>query len=1220
MGGKPSSLDGHHALLGKGTEEEMEIFGYKSQVAKRVLCLAGYLFSCGALLLLFYWKPEWNVWATCVPCHLEEADTVLLRATDEFQRCKRKKVISLDLQNLLDSETPDELFREDQESVINRAIARPGYKVKYIQVQKIRCVWNVSEKAFVRVGSLEDSNTCYQIHQKFGEGLTRKQQELRKLVCGPNAIEIEIQPIWKLLFKEILNPFYVFQAFTLALWLAQGYIEYSISIIIMSIISISLTVYDLRRQSINLHNLVKEHNKVQVTVWTKAKGEHQSESCNLVPGDVLLLEGQKHSLPCDAILLEGSCVVDEGMLTGESVPVTKTPLPQVDNVQPWKKHSLEDHRRHVLFCGTEVIQTRPSGKGPVRALVLQTGFNTAKGDLVRSILYPKPMNFRLHKEAFFFIVGLVIIGLIGLVYAVAVFRSQGRPASETVTMALLLLTAAVPPAIPAALTTGIVYAQRRLKKKKIFCISPQRINICGQINLVCFDKTGTLTEDGLDLWGAIPCQGRSFLPLHSFSSSGPLPWGPLCQAMATCHSLLFLEGKIQGDPMDLKMFEGTGWEMQEPSSEKETGEMEAFPIVKPGASASQAPLEGMAILHQFPFSSSLLRMSVITNELGKDTHGLYMKGAPETVASFCKPRTVPPSFQVELKSFTAQGFRVIALAHKTLSLDAGHNLRDLDRDELESGLTFLGLLVMENRLKGKTRPVLEELREARIRTVMVTGDNLETAITVSRNSGMIPLGERVILVEASDPEDPHPASVTWQAMEDTQPCKEKNQDPCITIDGSSSSSSFHFAMNGKTFQVLQKYFSPLLPKILLNGTVFARMSPGQKSSLVEEFQKLNYFVGMCGDGANDCGALKMAHAGISLSEQEASVASPFTSQTPNIQCVPELIREGRASLVSSFAVFKYLAIYALTQFFGTALLFWQLQIFGNFQYFTQDVCITLVVCLTMSLTEAYPKLAPYRPASRLLSPPLLLSVFLNVCFTLTVQIFAFRFVRHQPWYSPIRSHRGCPLGNEPFLLGNGTGNATEPEDMVLSYEDTSLWAIVTFYCIIMAFVFSKGKPFRKPIYTNYIFSIFLCIQLGLSLFLFFADIEAIYKGLMLICTPTIWRIYILIMVLVKFIVSFIVEDAILQNHRLWLWIKALFRFRSSSAYRMLQRQLQRDPSWPPLNQRDFAEDSKSKAYINPVFEDSDEDKPGLNNLSVQDANGTKILIQIHGEQRYKEDI
>ena len=72
--------------------------------------------------------------------------------------------------------------------------------------------------------------------------------------------------------------------------------------------------------------------------------------------------------------------------------------------------------------------------------------------------------------------------------------------------------------------------------------------------------------------------------------------------------------------------------------------------------------------------------------------------------------------------------------------------------------------------------------------------------------------------------------------------------------------------------------------------VFARMGPEQKAQLVEQLQALGYGVGMCGDGANDCSALKAAHAGISLSEAEASVASPFTSKIPNISCVPTVIR------------------------------------------------------------------------------------------------------------------------------------------------------------------------------------------------------------------------------------------------------------------------------------------------------------------------------------------
>ena len=82
-----------------------------------------------------------------------------------------------------------------------------------------------------------------------------------------------------------------------------------------------------------------------------------------------------------------------------------------------------------------------------------------------------------------------------------------------------------------------------------------------------------------------------------------------------------------------------------------------------------------------------------------------------------------------------------------------------------------------------------------------------------------------------------------------------------------------------------------------------------------------YCVGMCGDGANDCGALKTAHAGISLSEAEASVASPFTSRTANIECVPTVMREGRAALVTSFGVFKYMALYSIIQFTSVEILY-----------------------------------------------------------------------------------------------------------------------------------------------------------------------------------------------------------------------------------------------------------------------------------------------------------
>jgi cation-transporting P-type ATPase 13A2 len=94
--------------------------------------------------------------------------------------------------------------------------------------------------------------------------------------------------------------------------------------------------------------------------------------------------------------------------------------------------------------------------------------------------------------------------------------------------------------------------------------------------------------------------------------------------------------------------------------------------------------------------------------------------------------------------------------------------------------------------------------------------------------------------------------------------------------------------------------------MLVKTQIFARMSPDEKNEVVERLQTLGYTVLMCGDGANDCAALKAADVGISLSEAEASVAAPFTTSTPDIGCVIELIKEGRCALVTSFSCFKFM--------------------------------------------------------------------------------------------------------------------------------------------------------------------------------------------------------------------------------------------------------------------------------------------------------------------------
>ncbi|MEE6525001.1 hypothetical protein FKM82_024765, partial [Ascaphus truei] len=98
---------------------------------------------------------------------------------------------------------------------------------------------------------LEDHYSCASVHAKFGSGFTREEQGIRRLICGPNTIDVGIVPIWKLLFKEVLNPFYVFQLFSVCLWFAEEYIEYSVAIIIMSLVCIILSVYTLRQVSLS---------------------------------------------------------------------------------------------------------------------------------------------------------------------------------------------------------------------------------------------------------------------------------------------------------------------------------------------------------------------------------------------------------------------------------------------------------------------------------------------------------------------------------------------------------------------------------------------------------------------------------------------------------------------------------------------------------------------------------------------------------------------------------------------------------------------------------------------------------------------------------------------------------------------------------------------------------------------------------------------------------
>ena len=180
---------------------------------------------------------------------------------------------------------------------------------------------------------------------------------------------------------------------------------------------------------------------------------------------------------------------------------------------------------------------------------------------------------------------------------------------------------------------------------------------------------------------------------------------------------------------------------------------------------------------------------------------------------------------------------------------------DLTRTQLEEGADFLGLIIMQNLVKKETYGAIAELHEADITTLMVTGDNIQTAISVGRDCQLVKTDQTIIRVEAE--EGPGQLAVTYSLPEsETASILTSN-----TQIHEMTSQNYVFACDGTAFRLIRNKDPELLKRIVHRGKIFARMLPEQKIELIECLKAVGRQVIMCGDGCNDCGALKTAHAG-----------------------------------------------------------------------------------------------------------------------------------------------------------------------------------------------------------------------------------------------------------------------------------------------------------------------------------------------------------------------
>ncbi|KAF2764277.1 hypothetical protein EJ03DRAFT_386079 [Teratosphaeria nubilosa] len=1131
--------------------EDMTIVvaGFKTSVIGFAVYLCLCIVTGGLGYLILRWLPKWYVKVVGRATPLGEADWVVVENqwgemavqdlnTQEFgQSLSAVFGIGNDKGKYSDYDEYDDPIMDE---------------LKILDYRYIRFCYHPLKDKFVLGNTWKDPTWTGVTAVR--SGIDSDEQEIRERIFGKNAIDIEQKTTGQLLLDEAFHPFYVFQIASLILWSLDTYYYYAACIFVISVVSITTTLIETKATMKRL----REISRFECDIRVLRGGFWRSiDSSELVPGDVYeVTDPNLGQFPCDSLLLSGDCIVNESMLTGESVPVSKTPT--IDETLEALNLSAStisaDVAKHMLFSGTKIIRARrpqddKSDEAAALALVVRTGFNTTKGALVRSMLFPKPSGFKFYRDSFRYISVMAMIAGVGFIASFINFIRLGLQWHLIVVRALDLITIVVPPALPATLTIGTNFALQRLKSKLIFCISPQRVNVGGKIDVMCFDKTGTLTEDGLDVMG-VRVVSR---PANRFSelledSSKLLPGGQyerdptidynankaILYTMATCHSLRIVEDEFVGDPLDLKMFEFTGWQYEEgtehsggnneddedlslsPSVARPPPGMEFDLDEEEGTPQSRRPIE-LGVLKQFEFVSQLRRASVVVRQFGEKSGDVYVKGAPEAMKDICRPDSFPPDYDELLAYYTHRGFRVIAVASKHIFKLNWLKVQKMKREEVESNLEFVGFIIFENKLKDRTTEIVEELADANIRTVMCTGDNILTAISVARECSLIDKSAHCFAPHFVEGGPTTPLSkIVWESVDNPVYQLDENSlkplPPPAEHDSSlpydvSNLRHYSVAVTGDVFRWIIDFASPkVLREMLAIGQVYARMSPDEKAELIEKLQSIDYTAGFCGDGANDCGALKAADVGISLSEAEASVAAPFTSRVFDISCVPEVIREGRAALVTSFSCFKYMSLYSAIQFTSVSFLYSSASNLGDFQFLYIDLLLILPIAIFMGWTGPYPTLSRKRPTASLVSRKVLVPLLGQIALVILTQLLAWLLVRRQPWY-------------QPPVLDPSHSNAENS-------QNTTLFLLSCYQYILSAVVLSVGKPFRQSMAHNLPFVVTLAVSLAVSAYMLF-DPAPWLEGLMeLTEMSNRFRVYILVIGVVYFVVSWVLERSV----------------------------------------------------------------------------------------------
>lgn len=658
---------------------------------------------------------------------------------------------------------------------------------------------------------------------------------------GSNKFDIPV-PTFKELFKEhAVAPFFVFQIFCVGLWCLDEYWYYSIFTLVMLIIFESTVVFqrqrtlnEFRTMSIKPYAMMVRRNNKWVTI----------QSDELIPGDLVSVNRTKEDsgVPCDLVLLDGACIVNEAMLSGESTPLLKESIALLEGGDALDMNNT--HKNNVLFGGTKILQVTPPANdsavaaapdGGCLAVVLRTGFGTAQGKLVRTMIFSTERVTANNVEAFLFILFLLFFAIIASWYVWQKGVEKDRKRSKLLLDCVLIITSVVPPELPMELSLAVNSSLIALSKYAIYCTEPFRIPVAGKVDICCFDKTGTLTGEDLVVEGVAGLKSD----LSQLMAVKEVPKETMF-VLASSHALVLLDDGVVGDPMEKATVEAIDWTIGK-------GDM----VLPPKLSKHRGQIN---VRRRFQFSSSLKRMSTVSRIESAEYRNLLVsvKGAPETLRTMFV--SIPLQYEETYKEFTRKGSRVLALGYKWLDdTIRSEHIKDLSREQVESKLIFAGFLVFHCPLKDDSVETLRALNDSAHRCVMITGDNPLTACHVAKEVDIIE--REVLILDAAEGTD----SLVWKSVDEkiTFPC-----DPTKDVD-KKIIDNYDLCLTGVALKAYE-HNECAWTQLVENTWVYARVSPTQKESILMKFKGLGYTTLMAGDGTNDVGALKQAHIGVAL--------------------------------------------------------------------------------------------------------------------------------------------------------------------------------------------------------------------------------------------------------------------------------------------------------------------------------------------------------------------